>query len=272
MNIPRRFKAKVWMNQKGGVGKSILSYNDAFFLAESGKRTLYLDGDEQGNGSKRLAEYAVPGLVTSDLFKEGALTPIVPVDGQNLYVLMADDALIKAERTDIDDGEMVTLLRKNLDIIAQDFDYVVIDTAGSNSRIANAFLVASDYVAIPFRVDPFSIDVAKKVLTRVAFVQQKWNPNLVNLGIVPNEFDSGQPAQVDWLKQLVGAYRPFLTAGLVNKSVSYKEAALEGVPVWKLRGGDGESSSPVKTAARLAGKEVKAVFQIMLDRMEKANG
>lgn len=272
MNIPRKFKAKAWANQKGGVGKSILSYNDAFFLAESGKRTLYIDGDEQGNGSKRLVEYAVSNLVTSDLFKASSLSPIIPIDGQNLYVLMADDALIKAERTDMDDGEMVELLKMNLATVAQHFDYVVIDTAGSNSRIANSFLVASDFVAIPFRVDPFSIDVAKKVLTRVAFVQQKWNPGLVNLGIVPNEFDSGQPAQVDWLKQLVSAYRPFLTAGLVNKSVSYKEAALEGVPVWRLRGGDGESNAPVKTAARNAGKEVKAVFQIMLDRMEKANG
>jgi len=52
---------------------------------------------------------------------------------------------------------------------------------------------------------------------------------------------------------------PFLAIGLLH-------------PVKRLRGGDGESNAPVKTAARNAGKEVKAVFQIMLDRMEKANG
>ncbi len=268
MNIPRKFKLKSWVNQKGGSGKSILSYNEAFFLAESGFRVLYLDGDEQGNGSKRLAQYAVPGLVASDLFKARVLEPIIPVEGQALSVLMADKGLIQAERTEMDDEAMVALVREQIDRIAQNFDFVIVDTAGSNSRVANAFLVGSDYVSIPCRIDDYSIDVAKEVLKRVAFIQQNWNPQLVNLGIVPNEFDAGQPAQIEWLKQLMTHFRKYLFGGLVKKSAAYKEAAAEGIPVWRLE----DEKGRIKTAARVAGKEVRAVFEMMLKAMEQANG
>ncbi|POP75169.1 hypothetical protein CXB34_28200 [Pseudomonas amygdali pv. morsprunorum] len=262
---------KAYANQKGGVGKSILSYNDAFFIAEQGFKVLYFDGDEQGNGSRSLGDYAAPNIVASDIFKSNKLSAIVPVDGQNLTVVMADDGLISAERSPMDDGEMVELVGRNMADISQHFDYVVIDTAGANSRIANSLIVCSDYVAIPCRIDPYCLDVAKKVLTRVAFVQQTWNQKLVNLGIVPNEFDANQPAQIDWLKQLMTHYRQHLFPGYVSKSVAYKEAAAEGVPVWKLEGErEGESTGRIKTSARTAGKEVKAVFGLMLEQMEKA--
>lgn len=269
MNIPRRFKQKAWANQKGGSGKSMLSYNDAFYLAESGYRTLYLDGDEQGNGSKPLGEFAVPGMVSSDLFQARPLEPIEIVEGQNLYVLMADKpGLIKAERSALEDDEMVDLVRAQVARIARDFDYVVVDTAGSNSRIANSLLVSSDFVAIPCRIDSYSIDVAKDVLSRVAFIQQQWNPQLVSFGIVPNEFDATQPAQIDWLKQLMTHYRKHLFGGYVRKSGAYKEAAAEGVPVWRLV----DEKGRVKTAARTAGKEVRVVFEMMHKQMEQAHG
>lgn len=268
MNVPRRFKQKSWVNQKGGSGKSILSYNDAFYLAELGKRVLYLDGDEQGNGSKRLAQYAVPGMVASDLFKDSPLEAIQPVEGQTLSVLMGDKGLIKAERTTMDDEEMVALVRAQIGRIAEHFDYVIVDTAGSNSRVANAFLVSSDYVAIPCRIDDYSIDVAKEVLKRIAFIQQQWNPHLVSLGILPNEFDATQPAQIEWLKQLMTHFRKYLFGGLVKKSAALKEAAAEGVPVWRLRDDKGQ----IKTAARTSGKEVRAVFEMMMKAMEQANG
>lgn len=266
-------KIKSYANQKGGSGKSILSYNDAFFLAEKGFRVLFIDGDEQGNSSAPLQAYALSGIVASDLFKDQPLPVGEPVPGQKLSVIMADDGLISAERTSMDDAEMVQVVSKNIAHVGQHFDYVVIDTAGSNSRIANAFLVSSDFVALPCRIDTYSIDVAKKVLQRVLFIQQKWNPKLVNLGILPNEFDATHPAQVEWLKQLMTHFRAYVFPGYIPKRGAYKEAAAEGIPVWRLASdAEGDSAGRVKTAARTAGKEAKAVFEKMLERMENGNG
>ena len=58
MNVPRRFKQKSWVNQNGGSGKSILSYNDAFYLAELGKRVLYTDFIHIGGAASDYAQMA----------------------------------------------------------------------------------------------------------------------------------------------------------------------------------------------------------------------
>ncbi|MFV1943569.1 ParA family protein [Pseudomonas luteola] len=264
---------KSWANQKGGSGKSILSYNEAFFLAEQGKKVLYIDADEQGNGSSSLTRYATSELVASDLFQQDAVSPIEIPEDQNLVVVMADDGLIAAERLDVDDVAMVEILKQNLSQVGQGFDYIVVDTAGSNSRIANAMLVNSDFVSLPCRIDTFSIDVAKRVLQRVVLIQQELNADLVNLGILPNEFDATHPAQVQWLSELMTAFKEYVFPGFIPKRGSYKEAAAEGVPVWRLESDiDGESTGRVKTSARTAGREAKAVFQKMLAMMESNNG
>jgi chromosome partitioning protein len=154
-------KKKVYVNQKGGSGKSILSYNDAFYLAEQGKRVLFIDGDEQANSSKSLAQFAVPGIGASALFSESPIN--LPTLPQQIVLLRGDAGLRQVEKSDKGDDELVTTLRARLAEIADGFDYAVIDTAGANSRVANALVVASDYAVLPCRIDPYSIDVATEV-------------------------------------------------------------------------------------------------------------
>lgn len=265
-------KKVVFVNQKGGSGKSILSYNKAHFLAEQGKRVLFIDGDEQANASKSLAVYTAPTLSASALFGEAPIhLPTLP---QQIVLLRGDSGLRKVEQSDKDDEQLVELLRARLAEISDGFDYAVIDTAGANSRVANALVVVGDYAILPCRIDPYSIDVATQVLKRIAFIQKSWNPGLVNLGILANEYDTTSPAQIAWLKQLMTAYRQFVIGAWVSKRSAFREASGEGVPVWRLESETDEDGGKgkIKTAARAAGKEVKAVFQMIQDRMEKANG
>lgn len=265
-------KKIVFVNQKGGTGKSTLSYNKAHYLAEQGKRVLFIDGDEQANASKSLAAYTAPSLAASSLFGESPIS--LPALPQQIVLLRGDSTLRQVEQSDKDDEELVKLLRARLAEISDGFDYAVIDTAGANSRVANALVVAGDFAVLPCRIDPYSIDVATQVLKRVAFIQKSWNPGLVNLGILPNEYDATSPAQVEWLKQLIGAYRQFVMGAYVSKRSAFREAAGEGVPVWRLESETDEDGGKgkVKTAARSAGKEVKAVFKMMQERMENAHG
>ena len=261
-------KKLVFVNQKGGSGKSILSYNNAYYLAEQGKRVLFIDGDEQANSSKSLAEFAVPNMGASVLFSE---LPIKLTKlSQPIVLLRGDSGLRQVEKSSKGDDELVNTLRARLTEIADGFDYAVIDTAGANSRVANALVVASDYAVLPCRIDPYSIDVATEVLKRIMFIQKKWNPSLVNLGILPNEYDTNSPAQDEWLKQLMSSYKQFVLGAFVTKRSAYREASGEGVPVWRLESEseDDTGKGKVKTAARIAGREVKAVFKMMQDRME----
>lgn len=261
-------KKLVFVNQKGGGGKSILSYNKSCYLAEQNRRVLHIDADEQANSSKSLVRYVVPNIAASALFD--AIPVRLPALPQQIVVLRGDASLRLVEQSRLADEELVATLRTRLAEVSDGFDYAVIDTAGANSRVANAFVVASDFAVLPCRIDPYSIDVATEVLKRILFIQKKWNPSLVNLGILANEYDTHSPAQEIWLKQLMSAYRDYVFGAYVAKRSAYREASGAGVPVWLLEA-DAEDGGvgKIKTAARTAGREVRAVFKLMLERMER---
>ena len=266
-------KTLIFVNQKGGSGKSILSYNMAHYLADQGARVLFVDGDEQANSSKSLALFAAPGIGASALFDADLL--LLPVTtaatwfGGGILLLRGDAGLRQVEQSGVSDGELVMRLRARLAQISERFDYCVIDTAGANSRVANALLIASDFAVLPCRIDPYSIDVATDVLKRVAAIQKSFNRDLVNLGILPNEVDGQSGAQHEWIKQLRAAYPQFVMPVHVPKRAAYREACAEGVPVWRLKYSctDSSNTGPIKSGARTAGREVRAVFASIKNRM-----
>ena len=111
--------------------------------------------------------------------------------------------------------------------------------------------------------------MSAEVLRRIRFIQQHFNPNLVNFGILANEFDARQPAQVQDFKELLATHHEYMFPKPIMDRQAYREAAGAQVPVWRLKeGAGGESGGRIKSAARDAGKEIRAVFDILLGRME----
>lgn len=251
-------------NQKGGVGKTNTAFNFTHFLAEEGNHVLGVDGDEQGNYSRAMADYIQPSVGASQLFGDAPLA-MSSAPGA-IVVLHADkDKLRSVERAGLSDAQLVSNLRARLAELAPRFDYLVIDSAGSNSRIANALLFVSDFAVIPTKIDQDSIDVSVEVVKRIESIRRTWKPSLVNLGILPNEYDSRQPAQVKSLKALLGKYPQFIFPAFIADRSAYREASAARTPVWRLKS---ETDGRTKTSARDAAVEMRTVFRMLLDRME----
>lgn len=258
------------VNQKGGVGKTTTSYNFTHHLAERGFRSGLVDGDEQGNASNAMAPYAVASFTAADLFADKPL-PLPPALGRLALIPTDKVRMREIEQCGLEDEVLVANLRDRLAELAPHFDYMTFDTPGSNSRIANAFLAVSDFAIIPCKIDPFSVSVSAEVLMRVMFIQQHFNPGLVNFGILANEFDPRQPAQVQDFKQLLASHHQYMFPKPITDRQAYREAAGAQVPVWRLKeGGTGDNRNRIKTAARDAGKEIRAVFDILIGKMEGA--
>lgn len=258
------------VNQKGGVGKTTTGYNFAHHTAERAFRSALVDADEQGNASKAMAPYAVPGLNAADLFGHKPLR--LPQAFGPLALIATDKIRMReVEQSEVEDAQLVANLRARLDELEPHFDYITFDTPGSNSRVANALLAVSDFTVIPCKIDPFSVDVSAEVLMRIMFIQQHFNPGLVNFGILANEFDPRQPAQVEDFKRLLALYHRYMFPRPISDRQAYREAAGAQVPVWRLKeGGAGETRNRIKSSARDAGKEIRAVFDILLEKMESA--
>jgi chromosome partitioning protein len=256
------------VNQKGGVGKTTTSYNFTHYAAEKEHRSALVDADEQGNATKAMAPYAITEFNAADLFSDNPLP--LPKEFSRLVLIPTDRVRLRdVEQSDLDDMQLLQNLRARLAELAPHFDYVTFDTPGSNSRIANAFLAVSDFVVVPCKIDPFSVDVSAEVIRRIKFIQRHFNPSLVNFGILANEFDARQPAQVQDFKELLASHHEYMFPKPIMDRQAYREAVGAQVPVWRLKeGASGDGGGRIKSAARDAGKEIRAVFDILLGRME----
>src|ERR1035437_6511769 len=104
MKKPRTMKTIAVANQKGGVGKTTLARNLAFFAIERGLRTLCVDFDPQKNFSKTLRAFRernldastenAESLNASHLFKAATRKPLMPLEcGAGSALIAADHGL-----------------------------------------------------------------------------------------------------------------------------------------------------------------------------------
>jgi chromosome partitioning protein len=260
------------MNQKGGVGKTNTNCHFAHFLADSGHRTLIINGDEQEGTNAFMAEYELAGIQAHHLFGVSPLA--LPARMNKLTLIASDrDSLREIEESPEDDIALLLNLRARLDELSAHFDYAVFDTAGANSRIANAFLVVSHFVTVPTKIDEESISESVMTLGRIGGIRTHQdprvrNPQLTFLGLLVNEYDPRQPFQVKQLHRLQQEHGELTIPFPISDRQAYREAASARVPVWRLRGA---LTGQVKTAARDASKEMLtafAYFKKLMDAQE----
>lgn len=257
------------VNQKGGVGKTNTNCHFAHFLADSGKRTLIVNGDEQEGTNNFMAAYALPGIRTHQLFGSDPMD--LPAQMDKLTLIASDRERMKEiEMSEVDDIELVTNLRARLAELAPHFDCAVFDTAGANSRVANAFLIVSDFVAVPTKIDEESIAESVATIGRIGGIRTHAHPLVRNegltfLGLLVNEYDPRQPFQVTQYNQLQAAYGHLTVPYPITDRSAYREASTARVPVWRLKD---ESGKHIKTAAREAGKEIISAFAYFKQHMD----
>lgn len=248
-------------NQKGGTGKTNTNCNFSHCLAEAGNPTLIVNGDEQEDANDMMIDYELPGIRTHDLFGNTPLDP--PAPSKKLSLIASDrEALREIEESHIDDLQLVINLRARLEELAPHYQYAVFDTAGANSRIANAFLIACDFVTVPTKIDEHSIRESVETIGRIGGIQthpdsRMRNEGLTFLGILVNEYDPRQPFQVKQFDRLLEEHGDLMVPYAITDRQAYREAVSARVPVWRLRSDDGNH---IKTAARDAGREILTVF------------
>ena len=139
-------------NQKGGVGKTTTAINLSACLAEAGQKVLTVDFDPQGNATSGL------GLEKNDLdhsvyemmVGEKSITDVIVHDIQeNLDILPSDINLSGIEVELLEEEDKNILLKKNLDQIKEDYDYIIIDCPPSLNLLTLNALSAANSVMIP---------------------------------------------------------------------------------------------------------------------------
>ena len=178
-------------NQKGGEGKTTTSINLAHGCALSGKKTLLIDIDPQGNSSGIFTDVNDLKLSVTDLFtqKKDITKITVNTKYEKLDLLPSNIGLAEVELSALN-VEAPYVLRDSILTLGNKYDIIIIDCPPSLSVFTVNALVSADYVVIPLQAEKFSIDGIKGLQSTIESIKRRINPNLQIMGALVTQLKS----------------------------------------------------------------------------------
>lgn len=228
------YKILCFANQKGGVGKTTSAVNIAACLGRAGKKVLLVDSDPQGNATSGLGvrKKELTGTIYDVLIEEKQIRDlIVPTSASGVFLLPSGIDLVGAELELADQPRRETRLRKALDSVRDDYDYIIIDCPPALGLLTVNTLVASDGVVIPLLCEYYSLEGLSQLTATIRQIRKRSNPDLELVGVLVNLFDGRLNLTVSVLEEIKKYFPGKIFRTPIPRSVRISEAPSYGMTV-----------------------------------------
>jgi len=219
-------------NQKGGVGKTTTSINLSSSLAAAEKKTLIIDVDPQANSSSGLSiQSHTPSVYDVLIGRKEIGDTIIKSYMPYLDILPSNVNLAGAEVEMVDIPNREFLLKRALDSIKSDYEFLIIDCPPSLGLLTLNALTASDSVLIPVQCEYFALEGLGQLLNTINIVKKYFNKNLAIEGVVLTMFDTRLRLSHQVAEEVQKYFGGKVFETIINRNVRISEAPSYGKPV-----------------------------------------
>ncbi|MDQ0215411.1 chromosome partitioning protein [Oikeobacillus pervagus] len=221
-------------NQKGGVGKTTTSVNLGACLAYIGKKVLLVDIDPQGNATSGVGvdkgdiqQCIYDVLIDDTSIEEVTLATKV----ENLYVIPATISLAGAEIELVPTISREVRLKRALEVIKHQYDFVIIDCPPSLGLLTINALTASDTVIIPVQCEYYALEGLSQLLNTVRLVQKHLNHDLMIDGVLLTMLDARTNLGIQVIEEVKKYFQDKVYRTIIPRNVRLSEAPSHGEPI-----------------------------------------
>ena len=221
-------------NQKGGVGKTTTTVNLGASLAELDYRVLVVDLDPQGNATTglginpRTLEYTMYDVLLNDVPLDES---IEPTEVKGLFVAPASLDLAGAEIELVPVFSRESRLKRALDEVIADYDYVLIDCPPSLGLLTVNALVAASEVLVPIQCEYYALEGLGQLTRNVDLVQRNLNADLEISSIVLVMFDARTRLGEQVATEVRAHFGSKVCRNVIPRNVRLSEAPSFGKPI-----------------------------------------
>lgn len=221
-------------NQKGGVGKTTTAINLAAALAMAEMKVLVVDTDAQANCTSGLG--VMKGSLEKSIYHSIILgTPlddiILDTELDNLKLIPADRNLTGAAIEMIELPERESILKRLLESVRKEFDYILIDSPPSLNILTLNGLVAAQSVLVPIQCEYFALEGISELLETLVRVRHSLNRSLQVEGILLTMYDERTNLSSQVRADLLKYFPDKVLTTVIPRNVRLAEAPSYGKPI-----------------------------------------
>lgn len=220
-------------NQKGGVGKTTTSVSLSAALAEKGKKVLLVDCDPQGNASSGygIDKSALEQTIYHVLIDNVAVQDVIQKTEFKVDVLPANIELAGAEVELVAAISRETRLKKALDSVKENYDYIIIDCPPSLGLLTLNSLAAADSVLMPIQCEFYALEGVSQLMNTIELVRSNLNPQLEVEGVLMTMFDSRTKLSEQVVDEVRNNFGDTVYKTMIPRTVRLSEAPSYGEPI-----------------------------------------
>ena len=221
-------------NQKGGTGKTTTAVNLSAVLAHMGKKVLLIDMDPQGNATsgvginKNEIKHSIYDVL---IHKNSLAETIISTEYLHLSIAPCNINLTGAEIELVGAMSRETRLKKAIDSIKSDFDYIFIDSPPSLGLLTLNVLVAADSIIIPIQCEFYALEGVSGLLNTVNLVKDSLNSSLEIEGVLMTMADYRTNLTNEVIKEIKNFFTDKVYNAVIPRNIRLSEAPSFGKPI-----------------------------------------